>query len=69
MRDGRRGNPVLLARALFPRLFALQGDEGARRLLSDAEGVIELTVDDDGVLADVDAPGDLARICALVRRS
>lgn len=69
MRDGRRGNPVLLARALFPRLFALQGDEGARRLLSDAEGVIEVTVDDDGVLADVDAPGDLARIGALVRRS
>jgi molybdenum cofactor cytidylyltransferase len=60
VRKGRRGNPVLLARALFPRLQTLSGDTGARRLLAEAEGVVELPVDDDAILADVDAPADLA---------
>jgi molybdenum cofactor cytidylyltransferase len=58
---GRRGNPVLLARAIFPQIAALAGDEGARRLLRAMEGVVELPFDDDGILADVDAPADLAR--------
>jgi molybdenum cofactor cytidylyltransferase len=58
---GARGNPVLLARAVFPRLMALQGDEGARRLLREMEGVVELPVDDTRILADVDAPADLER--------
>lgn len=31
---GRRGNPVLLGRALFAAVQTLQGDEGARRLLA-----------------------------------
>lgn len=59
--DGRRGNPVLLSRALFPRVAMLSGDEGARKLLREASGVVELPLDDEGVLADVDTPADLAR--------
>ncbi|WP_457795692.1 nucleotidyltransferase family protein [Methylocystis sp. S23] len=59
---GRRGNPVLLARAIFPRIAMLGGDEGARKLLRSIEGVVELPLEDDAVLADVDTPADLARL-------
>jgi len=58
--QGRRGNPVLLGRALFPELMRLTGDEGARRVLQalgDRLAVVEAP--DDGVLFDVDEPGDL----------
>ena len=33
---GQRGNPVLLARGIFPAVSLLSGDRGARRLLDDA---------------------------------
>lgn len=67
-RNGRRGNPVLLARGLFQQVRALQGDEGARRLLSEIEGVIEVAVDDDAVLVDVDRPADLDACRLAIRR-
>ena len=52
---GRRGNPVLISRALFPALLRLTGDEGARRVLADgAHRVLSCPVDDPGVLIDVD---------------
>jgi len=57
---GRRGNPVLLARELFPGLLALQGDEGARRILQglgDRLALVEAA--DDGVLFDVDQQSDM----------
>ena len=58
--DGRRGNPVLLGRTLFPAVEALQGDEGARRLLAGAACHL-CVVDDPGVLTDIDDPAALAR--------
>jgi molybdenum cofactor cytidylyltransferase len=61
---GRRGNPVLLGRRLFPLLDLLKGDEGARRLLDSTEGVLEIAVDDESVLADIDTREDLARALA-----
>ncbi|AUA58993.1 molybdenum hydroxylase accessory protein, YgfJ family [Achromobacter spanius] len=57
--QGRRGHPVAFARDLWPELAALSGDVGARNVLM-RHPVHELAVDDPGVLADVDAPGDLA---------
>ena len=57
---GQRGNPVLLARELFPQLLALTGDAGARGVLQglgDRLALIEAP--DDGVLFDVDERGDL----------
>lgn len=58
---GRRGNPVLLKRALFPSVMALHGDAGARKLLEAAgEAVLVIEVDDPGVLADFDTPEALA---------
>jgi molybdenum cofactor cytidylyltransferase len=59
--QGRRGNPVLLGRALFPELLALTGDAGARTVLQRlADRLALVEAPDDGVLFDVDARGDLA---------
>lgn len=61
MFEGRRGNPVLLGRGLFPALLALTGDAGARGVLQglgDSLALVESP--DDGVLFDVDTRGDLA---------
>ncbi len=62
VRAGRRGNPVLLSRALFPALARLTGDEGARRLIGEADplAIVEVEVAGDGVTLDVDTPGELA---------
>jgi molybdenum cofactor cytidylyltransferase len=58
--DGRRGNPVVLSRALFVEIAQLTGDMGARKVL-DALGdrLALVEADDDGVLFDVDRPEDL----------
>lgn len=60
--DGHRGNPVVLARALFGEVVALRGDMGARPILQ-ALGARLVLVEapDDGVLFDVDERGDLGR--------
>jgi molybdenum cofactor cytidylyltransferase len=50
---GRRGNPVLLGRALFGAVAGLEGDVGARALLAEAD-VREIEVDDPGVSIDID---------------
>lgn len=52
---GKRGNPVLFARQHFEELMTLEGDKGAQGVLIDnAAAVIEVAVDDPGVLMDVD---------------
>lgn len=56
--EGRRGHPAVFARALFPELTALSGDEGARRVL-ERVGPALVEAPDDGVLFDVDVRGDL----------
>ena len=57
---GRRGNPVLLSRTLFPQLLALTGDAGARGVLQGLGDRLALVESpDDGVLFDVDRIGDL----------
>lgn len=61
--QGRRGNPVLLGRSLFPDILKLTGDEGARVLLkSIPDQVAVLAVDDPGILRDIDRP-DALRDC------
>jgi molybdenum cofactor cytidylyltransferase len=58
---GRRGHPVGFASELYSELVALDGDEGARRIVAryPAQGV---AVDDPGVLVDIDTQADLARV-------
>jgi molybdenum cofactor cytidylyltransferase len=58
--EGRRGNPVLLGRSLFPDLLALTGDAGARGVLQGlGERLALIESPDDGVLFDVDVRSDL----------
>jgi len=60
--EGRRGHPVLIARALFADLMALEGDAGAAPLLKTLGAALALIpAPDDGVLYDIDAPADLQR--------
>jgi len=59
--QGRRGNPVLLSRELFPQLLALTGDAGARGVLQNLGDRLALVeAPDAGVLFDVDTREDLA---------
>ena len=61
--EGRRGHPVLFARALLPQLASLSADEGARRVLQGLGAALTLVpTNDPGVLADVDLPTDLDRL-------
>jgi molybdenum cofactor cytidylyltransferase len=55
---GRRGNPVAFGASHLPELLALQGDEGARRILK-SHPVTQVEVDDPGIFHDIDSPGDL----------
>ena len=58
---GRRGHPVGFSSRWFAALAALTGDQGARSIVqANDELITRCAVDDDGVLRDVDTPGDLA---------
>src|SRR5215212_5346592 len=60
---GQRGNPVLFARAVFPELLAIQGDQGARAVLAADRARIRLVAfDDPRPLADIDTPEDYERL-------
>lgn len=60
---GRRGNPVLIDRRLFPELLALTGDVGARGVLDRHAGAGTLLVPaGPEVLVDLDTPEDYARL-------
>ncbi len=60
---GRRGHPVLFTRAALDELAALEGDEGARRLFGEwGAGVVEVAVDDPGILLDIDEEAALERL-------
>jgi molybdenum cofactor cytidylyltransferase len=55
--EGRRGHPVLFAKAFRNDLLSVTGDVGARAILHDrAEAVDEIPVSDAGILFDVDTP-------------
>jgi molybdenum cofactor cytidylyltransferase len=56
--EGRRGNPVAFGAVHLPALLALQGEHGARALLKSAP-VVEVAVNDPGILRDIDTPDDL----------
>jgi molybdenum cofactor cytidylyltransferase len=63
--DGQRGNPVLWSRRFFPDLMAIEGDVGARHLISRyGEAVVEVPVTGKGALVDVDTPEALRGVKA-----
>jgi molybdenum cofactor cytidylyltransferase len=60
---GRRGNPVLVDRSLVPELEGVHGDIGFRALFnSHADELVEVPVNDAGVLLDIDTPEQLGRL-------
>jgi molybdenum cofactor cytidylyltransferase len=62
---GKRGNPVVWSRQFFPELMRLDGDVGARHLIgANADVVAEVSVEDTGVLVDVDTPEALVAVRA-----
>jgi molybdenum cofactor cytidylyltransferase len=63
---GRRGNPVLLSRALAPQIAGLSGDRGAGPLLRGVPGVREHPLDEAGITLDADTPAALADIAARI---
>ncbi|NJN95004.1 MAG: nucleotidyltransferase family protein [Anaerolineales bacterium] len=60
--EGRRGNPVLFDRALFPELQQIRGDTGGKPVLLKYQDQAErIPVTDEAVLRDFDHPEDLNR--------
>jgi len=64
--EGQRGHPVGFTRACGEALRALQGDEGARRVLQQFPPHL-LDVDDEGAVWDVDTPQRLAHAAQRMR--
>ena len=61
--EGKRGNPVLLDRSVFPDAMALEGDIGFRALFGKhTAGIVEMNVADEGVLLDIDSREDYERL-------
>jgi len=60
---GERGHPVLWGRQFFPELEALEGDVGARAVMSRYPTLVcDVEADDDAPLADIDTPEALEAI-------
>jgi molybdenum cofactor cytidylyltransferase len=62
LHKGRRGNPVLLGRGLFEAAMRLEGDEGARGLISalSSDELLEVEASGMSAIFDIDTPDDLA---------
>jgi molybdenum cofactor cytidylyltransferase len=57
---GVRGNPVLIDRSLFPEMMRIRGDVGCKSVLGDhGKNIVQLAVEDRGVLIDIDRREDL----------
>jgi molybdenum cofactor cytidylyltransferase len=60
--NGERGHPVGFSQPLRALLVAMQGDLGARNILMDhAKDITKVPVNDPGIFADIDRPGDLPK--------
>lgn len=66
--EGRRGNPVLLDRSLSEEVQSITGDQGCRAIFGrHTQGILEVPVDDPGILVDLDTPEQIARAEEVVR--
>ncbi len=62
-RNGKKGNPVIIARSLFWRLNLLTSDTGARVLFDEfKESVLKVPVHDQAILIDVDTKQDYEKL-------
>jgi molybdenum cofactor cytidylyltransferase len=62
--EGKRGNPVLFDRAVFPDLMSLQGDAGGRQVFS-RYPIAAVLWNDPKLLLDVDTLEDYERLLNL----
>ncbi len=61
--NGRRGHPVLFGRAALDEVLRLPHGAGANLVVrAHPERIVEVRVDDPGVLVDVDTPEDYRRL-------
>jgi CTP:molybdopterin cytidylyltransferase MocA len=59
----RHGHPVLFDRAVFDDLRGAPLEHGAKMVVrAYADRIVNVTVDDEGSLADVDTPADYSRV-------
>jgi molybdenum cofactor cytidylyltransferase len=64
--EGRRGNPVLFDRTLFPELSAIEGDQGGRSVVARHQNDVEqVEIEDPSPFMDVDTRKDYAAMQAL----
>jgi molybdenum cofactor cytidylyltransferase len=57
--QGRNGHPVIFSRSLFDELRHASPDAGAKAVLrAHQDDIINVDVDDPGVVADIDTPAD-----------
>jgi len=56
---GKRGHPVLFSRSIFPELIKASPEVGAREVIwNNEEKILELEVDDPGILLGTNTPED-----------
>jgi molybdenum cofactor cytidylyltransferase len=61
--NGKRGNPVLIDRAVFPQIESLEGDIGARIFFDEyADRLHEMEMGNEHIAFDVDTLDDYARL-------
>ncbi|HKI93876.1 MAG TPA: nucleotidyltransferase family protein [Gemmatimonadales bacterium] len=61
--QGRRGHPVIFAETLFEELRQAPNDQGARAVVRrDQARVVEVEVDDPGVVEDINTPDDYRKL-------
>lgn len=61
--EGRRGNPALIHRSLFPEIHRIEGDTGARVLFRGMKNaILEVPVSDPGIHQDLDTMADYRRL-------
>lgn len=64
---GKRGHPVLFSSSFYPALSQLQGERGGARVIDESPAASRaVSVDDPGVLFDVDTRDDLERLAVML---
>lgn len=57
---GKRGNPVLWGRSLFPEILKTMGDEGAKHVMNaNPDNIVEVSVGNSSIHTDIDTIEDL----------
>jgi molybdenum cofactor cytidylyltransferase len=62
---GRRGNPALFSRSLYPELLQITGDQGGRSVIAaHLDQLLTVEIPDPEFFFDIDVPDDLGKLRA-----